>query len=114
MPEDITNARNCFFKKLSAALFLDLISKNEALVLAQLLNQKNRFCQTNLSALCLELSEKTNVSEPTCRRLLQFLRELDLISCGSAGCKGKKVKLTRFGEEFFHELGKIKEKENKV
>lgn len=52
-----------------------------------------------MTAVTRELVEARLASEPSARRLLQRLRALGLVHCGSSGSKGTPLSLTPLGEK---------------
>ncbi|MFH0835215.1 MAG: hypothetical protein V1881_02635 [Candidatus Micrarchaeota archaeon] len=84
---------------MSARLLADALTPAQERVLAALDSRKG-----NITALAEALSEETGVSEPTCRRLLQRLRDLGLASAGRRKSKGRRFRLTALGTAVLLEL----------
>lgn len=57
-----------------------------------------------LSSLARDISKEQEVSEPTARRTLQMLRDLELIDCGSEGKEGKPIEITETGRLILGEV----------
>lgn len=57
----------------------------------------SRIKDQNMRSLTLSLSKELNISEPTVRRTLQYLRDNGLLECGDHKNKGVKIRLTKLG-----------------
>jgi len=51
-----------------------------------------------MTSVCHYAQDAGIISEPSCRRLIQRLRSLQLIDCGSSNSKGRILTLTPLGE----------------
>ncbi len=81
-------ARETFFGSLSAG------QRRAALFVAELA----RSDLITMTAACHAAEQYGVASEPSCRRLIQRLRDLKLVNCGSSESKGKILTLTPLGE----------------
>jgi len=52
-----------------------------------------------MTSVCHYAQDAGIISEPSCRRLIQRLRSLKLIDCGSSNSKGRILTLTPLGEK---------------
>jgi transcription initiation factor IIE alpha subunit len=71
------------------------MTKKQKLVLMKISHVKNKM---TMSFLAERLSDELKFGKTTARIILQTLRDVGLISCGSSRDKGKPVKLTKIGK----------------
>ena len=82
-------ARKTFFETLSAG-------QRKAVQLV-VFAAKNDYA--TMTSVCHYAQESGILSEPSCRRLIQRLRSLKLVDCGSSNSKGRILTLTPLGEK---------------
>jgi|GEM_PF-1929130 len=85
-------ARKTFFETLSAG-------QRKAV---QLVIYAARNDYATMTSVCHYAQDAGIISEPSCRRLIQRLRSLKLVDCGSCDCKGKILTLTPLGEKILY------------
>ena len=81
-------ARKTFFASLS-------IGQRKAISLV-VFAAKNDYA--TMTSVCHYAQAAGIISEPSCRRLIQRLRDLKLVDCGSSESKGRILTLTPLGE----------------
>ena len=82
------------------------LTKKQKLILKKISTNETKTTMTSLSNI---LSEELNISKTTARVILQFLRDVGLITCGKATNKGEPVRLTEIGKII---IDSLKENEN--
>lgn len=86
------------------------LTKNQKLVISKIKTLEEKQTMTSLSS---TLSQELNISKTTARNCLQILRDIGLITCGSATNKGKHVHITPIGLLIFEEIEKKKKGDEK-
>ena len=84
------------------------LTKKQKIVLKKITTTNKNTTMTSLSTI---LSEELNISKTTVRNILQILRDVGLIYCGSAKNKGESVRPTKIGKII---IDRLKDKENEI
>ena len=98
---------NCDLLDVTEKLADKRLTKKQKLVLKIISQIKSK---RTMSFLVVKISDELNVGRTTVRVILQVLRDIGLISCGSSIDKGSPVQLTRVGKIVVNKLNKNENK----
>ena len=97
---------NCDLLDITTKLIDKRLTKKQKLILKKITTTKKNTTMTSLSNI---LSEELNISKTTVRNILQTLRDVGLIYCGTTKNKGEPLRPTKIGEII---IDRLKDKEN--
>ena len=85
------------FEEVARKRFFGTLSESQRKAVEVVVFAAKNDC-TTMTSICHYAEQAGIVSEPSCRRLIQRLRSLNFVSCGSSESKGKILTLTPLGE----------------